>query len=138
MKFRNQEEDREQEEVDSSALSGYSPGGSSHKHNRSVDSDPNEPRYLFGSFSQEDLEEDPEDDPDEEDGNNDNNEDPDPPRSSPSHVAPTKTKMAAVSFDSALEHFVLRFLKVKLTHQIAYALDQAFINTFDDFVQLIQ
>jgi hypothetical protein len=28
---------------------------------------------------------------------------------------------------------VIHFLKVKITHQIAYALDQAFINTFDDF-----
>jgi hypothetical protein len=80
----NQEKDREQEAVNSSASSGYSPGGSSHKshkHNRSVDPDTSEPRY----------------------------------------------------FDSALEHFVMHILKVKLTHEIAYALDQAFINTFDEF-----
>jgi hypothetical protein len=88
---------------------------------------------LFSSFSQGDLEEDPEDDPDKEGGNNDNNEDPDLPESTPSPVAPTKAKMATVNFDSALEHFVLHFLKVKITNQIAYALDQAFINTFDEF-----
>jgi hypothetical protein len=68
--IKNQEEDGEQEEVDSSALSGYSPGGSSHEHNRSVDPDTNEPCYLFDSFNQGDLEEEPEDDPDEEGGNN--------------------------------------------------------------------
>jgi hypothetical protein len=132
----NQEEDREQEAVNSSASSGYSPGGSSHKshkHNRSVDPDTSEPRYLFGSFNQGDLEEEPEDDPDKEGGNNDNNEDPDLPESMPSPVAPTKAKMAPVNFDSALEHFVAHLLKVKLTHEIAYALDQAFVNRFDEF-----
>jgi hypothetical protein len=131
----NQEEDREQVEVNSSALSGYTPGGSSNEsqeHNRSVDPDTTKPRYLFGSINQGDLEKEPEDDPDEADGNNNNNEDPDLPESLPSPVAPTKAKMATVNFDSALKYFVLHFLKVKITHQIAYALDQAFINTLDD------
>jgi hypothetical protein len=41
--------------------------------------------------------------------------------------------MTPVNFDSALEHFVVHFLKVKVTHQIAYALDQAFVNRFDGF-----
>jgi hypothetical protein len=41
--------------------------------------------------------------------------------------------MAPVNFDSALEHFVVHLLKVKLTHEIAYALDQSFVNTFDEF-----
>jgi hypothetical protein len=107
---KNQEEDREQEAVDSSALSGYSPDGSSqesHEHNRSVDPDTNEARYIFGSFTQGDLEEEPEDDPDEEGRSNDNNEDPDLPESTPSPVAPIKTKMTSVNFDSALEHFVI-------------------------------
>jgi hypothetical protein len=74
----NQEEDREQEIVKSSASSGYSPGGSSQEsHKSTVDPDTNEGRYLFGSFTQEDLEEEPEEDPNEEGGNNNNNEDPD-------------------------------------------------------------
>jgi hypothetical protein len=132
----NQEEDKEQEAVDFSALSGYSPGGSSHKsheHNRSVDPDTNEGRYLFGSFTPGDLEEEPEDDPNKEGGSNDNNEDPDLPESTPSPVAPIKAKMTSVNFDSVLEHFVVHFLKVKITHQIAYVLDQAFVNTIDEF-----
>jgi hypothetical protein len=41
--------------------------------------------------------------------------------------------MTTVNFDAALEHFVMHILKVKLIHPIAYALDQAFINTFDEF-----
>jgi hypothetical protein len=41
--------------------------------------------------------------------------------------------MASVNFDSALEHFMVHFLKVKITHQIAYALDQVFFNMFNEF-----
>jgi hypothetical protein len=40
--------------------------------------------------------------------------------------------MAPVNFDPALEHFVVHLLKVKLTHEIAYAFDQSFVNTFDE------
>jgi hypothetical protein len=130
----NQEEDREQEAVNSSASSGYSPGGSSQEsHEPTVDPDTNEGRYLFGSFTQGDLEEEQEEDPNEEGRSNDNKEDPDLPESTPSPVVPIKTKMAPVNFDPALEHFVVHLLKVKLTHEIAYALDQTFVNTFDEF-----
>jgi hypothetical protein len=84
-------------------------------------------------LTQGDLEEEPEEDPNEEDRSNDNNEDPDLSESTPSPVVPIKTKMTPINFDSALEHFVVHFLKVKLTHEIDYALDQAFVNTFDEF-----
>jgi hypothetical protein len=38
-----------------------------------------------------------------------------------------------VNFDPFLELFVKDFLKSSKTHQITYALDQNFINTFDEF-----
>jgi hypothetical protein len=48
----NQEEDREQEVVNSSVSSGYSPGGSSQEsHESTVDPDTNKGRYLFDSFT---------------------------------------------------------------------------------------
>jgi hypothetical protein len=135
----NKEQDafREQEEDLSSALSGYSPGRSSEGSEYHPPSSENTDYSSIHTTDWFDSKSPPRqtsgDNDDSPNPPNDNNEDQDLPKSKPSHVAPTKAKMAAVSFDPALEHFVLRFLKVKLTHEIAYALDQAFVNTFDEF-----
>jgi hypothetical protein len=39
----------------------------------------------------------------------------------------------APNFDANLEHIVVVILKLTLTHPLALALSQSFVNTFDDF-----
>jgi hypothetical protein len=37
------------------------------------------------------------------------------------------------NFDADLEHIITMILKLTLTHPLALALSQSFVNTFDDF-----
>jgi hypothetical protein len=51
-------------------------------------------------------------------------------------ITNTVAKMATyppANFDANLEHIVTVILKLTLTHPLALALSQSFVNTFDDF-----
>jgi hypothetical protein len=123
---KDQDVNREQVEHYSSALSGYIPGGSSHKLKSSEDSNFTGSRNLSGLFSEEEPEDDPEDG-----GNNDNDENPDLPKSTLSPGVSIKAKMS--NFDVKLEHLVKEILKYPLSHHVSLGLDQSYINTFHEF-----
>jgi hypothetical protein len=63
------------------------------------------------------------------DNDEDNGEEPEIPTPSPSTT--TTAKMA--SFDIDLEYLVVHILKYDLKHQLAIALKEAYITTFDEF-----
>jgi hypothetical protein len=109
----DQDATREQADVQSSALSGYSPGRSSESPNTPIDN-----------------EEDNDDSPNPlNDNDKDNEEEPEIPTPSPSIT--TTAKMA--SFDPDLEHLVVDIIKYDLNYPLAIALQQAYITMFDEF-----
>jgi hypothetical protein len=132
----DQDATREQADVLSSALSGYSPGRLSDNLDFSSvcpfnrNSQPRESSEEGSPNTPIDNEEDNDDSPNpSNDNNEDNEEEPEIPTPSPSIT--TNAKMA--SFDPDLEHQVVDFMKYDLNNPLAIALQQAYITTFDEF-----
>lgn len=100
-------------EGNSGALSNYSLVGSPDSSLQITSTEEPAPRSLINLFDQ--------DDPEKNNSENDNtNKDSDSSKSTSTPVTSTTANMV-VNFDSNLEHFVKEFLKIVLTHQIAYA-----------------
>jgi hypothetical protein len=132
----DQDANREQADVQSSALSGYSPGKLSDNSDFSSvgtfnrNNPPRESSQEGSPNTPINNEEDNGDSPNpSNDKDEDNEEEPEIPTPSPSIT--NTAKMA--SFDPDLEHLVVDIMKYDLKHPLAIALQEAYITTFDEF-----
>jgi hypothetical protein len=132
----DQDATREQVDVQSSALSGYSPGRSSDNSDFSSvypfnrNSPPRESSEEGSPNTPIDNERDNDNSPNpSNDNDEDNEEEPEIPTPSPSIT--TTAKMA--SFDLDLEYIVVHIMKYDLKHPLTISLQQAYITTFDEF-----
>jgi hypothetical protein len=133
---KDQDAAREQADVQSSTLSGYSPGRSSDNSDFSSvcpfnrNSPPRESSEEGSPNTPINNEEDNGNSPNPlNDNDEDNKEEPEIPTPSPSIT--TNAKMA--SFDVDLEYLVVNIMKYNLKHPLDIALEQAYITTFDEF-----